>query len=118
MLQVELAAHVQGDAVACRVRLLELLGMILGAVGEQAGDRPSLVTETASTFEKLNRLETVDEMTAAFSTSVVKLLGLLQHRLPQTRGHLTQPLPQAGQQERGGDDGAVRVDGVARLVSR
>ncbi len=74
----QLAAHVEGDAVACRVHLLELLGLIFGAAGEQTGHRPDLVTETASILEKLSRLDSVDELTGAIATSVDTLLGYME----------------------------------------
>jgi AraC-like DNA-binding protein len=74
----QMALHAEGDAVAYRVRLLELLGAVLGVVGEQAGDNHALLTETASAFEQLNHLEGIDELTDAFTTMIDKLQRRVQ----------------------------------------
>lgn len=67
--------HAEDNVVVYRVRLLELLGMILNQVNEQGNDNPDLVSVTASAFDDLHRLETVGELTNQFKTTVEKLIS-------------------------------------------
>jgi AraC-like DNA-binding protein len=70
----QLALYVEGDAVAYRVRLLELLGAILAQLESEGGSQ-AVLTEAASAFERLYRRESVDELTDAFTASIDKLLS-------------------------------------------
>ena len=88
----QVAIHAEGDAVAYRVSLLELLGTILGRLGEQAR-RPALRTDAASAFERLNRLETIDDLTAAFTATVDTLLRHVE--APQVETTAGNPLQRA-----------------------
>jgi len=88
----QVAIHAEGDAVAYRVSLLELLGAILGQLGEQA-HRPALRTDAASAFETLNHLNTIDELTDAFATTVDALLGHVEP--PKVETTIGNPLQRA-----------------------
>ncbi len=88
----QVAIHVEGDAVAYRVSLLELLGAVLGQLGEQAR-RPALRTAVASAFETLNHLDTIDELTNAFTATVDTLLGHVE--APQVESTAGNPLQRA-----------------------
>jgi len=88
----QVAIHAEGDAVAYRVSLLELLGTILGRLGEQAR-RPAPRTAAASAFERINHLDTIDDMTAAFTATVDTLLGHVES--PQVETAAGNPLQRA-----------------------
>jgi len=61
----QLVLYAEGDAMAYRVRLQELLGTIL-AQREEQGDSQAILTEAASSFTRLDRSESVADLTDTF----------------------------------------------------
>jgi len=70
----QIVLYVEGDSIAYRVRLLELLGTILSQLEAQGGNQ-AVLTEAASAFERLYRREGVNELTEAFTAAIDKLLS-------------------------------------------
>ena len=70
----QIVLYVEGDSIAYRVRLQELLGAILTQLEAQGGNQ-AVLTEAASAFERLYRREGVNELTEAFTAAIDKLLS-------------------------------------------
>lgn len=71
----QMALHAQDDPVVYRMRLVELLGTLINQISEQGNDSRSLLTMTASAFDKLHRLESIKELTEHLKQTVEKLMS-------------------------------------------
>lgn len=74
----QMVIHADGDAVLYRVQLLELLGTLLGQLDPTHAQSPALLTEAASAFEKLTRLNRPKDLSARFTATIAKLLSYVE----------------------------------------
>ncbi|MBT3191641.1 MAG: helix-turn-helix domain-containing protein [Verrucomicrobia bacterium] len=70
----QLVFYAEGDVMAYRVRLQELLGTILAQREEQGGSK-AILTEAASCFTRLDRSESVADLTDTLTKTIERLLS-------------------------------------------
>ena len=82
----QLALYTEGDTMAYRVRLQELLGTILAQREEQGGSKAAILTEAASCFTRLDRSESVDDLTDTLTETIERLLSHVEAPRVETTG--------------------------------
>ena len=70
----QMTIHANGDTQLYRVRLQELLGILLSQISESCDNAAPILTEGAAAFEKLGRAKEIEELTRTFAKTIECLL--------------------------------------------
>ncbi len=74
----QVAVHADGNVAVYRVRLQELLGMLLSQLSDRGGATSPILAEGGAAFERMGRAKEIGELTRVFEETIGRLLKQVQ----------------------------------------